>query len=373
MAYTYQYVVTGANPPMFYLEDKEGDGYRHPVAFTNPAKQAPWLPSLTPDPSIPLKPGEKERGYFELDVPPTDFLMGKKPDKYTKYAEIYEDTVLECWDGLLEGKGTARDCKGLYFPFDGSAFISKESRLYIPDILAGTFHFGVCEILGDVFVGDITFDGGVHVSESQLDGNITITAPLTLDTCNLYGNIAIDFGVHAKTHKEHEAPDFETFYLEDITFTLKKSELWRYFRQNRNWNAACDVWEATHTLAHEGVRHFCLDTVNHIENCKCGLFIPFYLGLHPAAIQYFGLVDKRKPALLPESHPVSGTSLSLLEDTLFKLMNMWDEEWGAGGGFADCIYAWEEMLGEKYPDFYEEWRAGMVEITGVDPETYLPE
>ena len=116
-----------------------------------------------------------------------------------------------------------------------------------------------------------------------------------------------------------------------------------------------------------------LDTVNHIENCKCGLFIPFYLGLHPAAIQYFGLVDKRKPALLPESHPVSGTSLSLLEDALFKLMNMWDEEWGTGGGFADCIYAWEEMLGEKYPDFYEEWRAGMVEITGADPETYLPE
>lgn len=75
MTYTYQYVVTDTNPPVFYLEDNEGEGYRHPVAFTNPAKQAPWLPALVPDQSIPLKVGETERGYFQLDAPPTDFLI----------------------------------------------------------------------------------------------------------------------------------------------------------------------------------------------------------------------------------------------------------------------------------------------------------
>lgn len=41
MTYTYQYVVTDTNPPVFYLEDENGEGYRYPVSFTDPTKQAP--------------------------------------------------------------------------------------------------------------------------------------------------------------------------------------------------------------------------------------------------------------------------------------------------------------------------------------------
>ena len=371
MTYTYQYVATDTNPPVFYLEDENGEGYRYPVCFTNPAKQAPWLPVLTPNLSIPLKPGEKERGYFQLDVPPTDFLMREMPDEDTRYAKIYGDTVLECWDGLLLEYGTAERCDGLYFPLEGSAFFSKEARLMELDELKGTFHFGVCEVLGYKLTGNITLDGGVHVSESYLHGNIEIKAPLTLYICHLYGNIAIDFGTPIKTHKEHQ--EDAPLCLESITLTLKRSKIEDYFCQNYGMNEACDVWEATHTLADEDVRRFCLDTVNHIESCKCGLFLPFYFGLHPAAIQYFGMVDKRKPALLPESHPVAGVSLNKLEDMLFNLMAKWDKKWSDSQYFEDCARAWVKLSGEEYPDYYEDWCARMEEITGVNPETYLPE
>lgn len=44
MTHIYQYAVTDTNPPMTYLEDGQGEGYRYPVSFTDPAKQAPWLP-----------------------------------------------------------------------------------------------------------------------------------------------------------------------------------------------------------------------------------------------------------------------------------------------------------------------------------------
>lgn len=374
MTHTYQYVVTDTNPPVTYLEDEQGEGYRYPASFTDPAKQAPWLSTLTPDPSIPLKPGEKERGYFQLDVPPTDFLMPKMHSERTRYVEIHSDTVLERWDGLFPESDTAQDYdNGLYFPFKGTAFFSKEARLWSPDELSGVFHFGVCEVLGYRLTGNITLDGGVHVNESYLHGNIEVKAPITLYICHLLGNIAIDFGVQAKTYKEYDAPDFEAFMLEDITLTLKKSEMWSYFLENHTINGGFDVWEATHTLTSKDVRRFCLDTANHIDNCKCGLFLPFCLGLHPVAIQYFGLVDKRKPALLPEPHPVASVSLANLEDILFNLMAKWDKKWFYEYGYDDCALAWKEMSGEEYPDSYEEWCARMVEITGVDPETYLPE
>lgn len=374
MTCTYQYVVTDTNPPVTYLEDGQGEGYRYPVSFTDPAKQAPWLPALTPDPSIPLKAGEKERGYFQLNVPPADFLMPKKHNERTRYVDIHGDTVLERWDGLFPESDTAQDYNnGLYFPFKGTAFFSEEARLWSPDELKGVFHFGVCEVLGYKLTGNITLDGGVHVNESYLHGNIEIKAPIMLYICHLLGNIAIDFGVQAKTYKEYDAPDFEAFMLEDITLTLKKSEMWCYFLENHTMNGGFDVWEATHTLTSKDVRRFCLDTANHIDNCKCGLFLPFYLGLHPVAIQYFGLVDKRKPALLPEPHPVASVSLANLEDILFNLIAKWDKKWFYEYGYDDCALAWKEMSGEEYPDSYDEWRARMVEITGVDPETYLPE
>lgn len=372
MTYTYQYVVTDSNPPVTYLEDEQGEGYRYPISFTDPTKQAPWLPALTPDPSIPLKPGEKERGYFQLDVSHSDFLMPKKHNERTKYIEIHGDTVLERWDGLFPESDTAQDCDdGLYFPFEGTAFFSKEARLWSQDNLKGTFNFGVCEVLGYELLGNITLDGGVHVNESYLHGNIDIKAPLTLYICHLLGNIAIDFGTPAKTYEEYQETAAHLF--ESVTLTLKRSEIEYYFYQDYGMNKACDVWNATCSLVVEDVRRFCLDTANHIERCKCGLFLPFYFGLHPAALQYFGLVDKRKPALLPATHPVANIPLSDLEDTLFNLLGKWNDKWYEEKYFDDCARAWKEMSGEEYPNSYEEWCARMVEITGVDPETYLPE
>lgn len=374
MTCTYQYVVTDTNPPVTYLEDEQGEGYRYPVSFTDPAKQAPWLPTLTPDPALPLKPGEKERGYFQLDVSHYDFLMPKKPDERTKYVEIYGDTILGRWDGLFPGSETAEHFDVNDFPpLNGQTFISKEARLSYSDTLDGALHFGVCDVYGYELDGNITLDGGVHVNESYLDGNIKVTAPLTLYICHLYGNITIDFGVCAKTYEEYQANDFSTTCFESVTFTLKPKEMRDYFYKSYTMNGACDVWDTTWHFAEKDVRTFCLDTVNHVANCKCGLFLPFYLGLHPVAIQYFGMVDKRKPALLPATHPVANVPLSDLEDTLFNLLGKWDKKWFNERHFDDCARAWKEMSGEKYPDAYVEWRARMVEITGVDPETYLPE
>lgn len=374
MTHTYQYVVTDTNPPVTYLEDERGEGYRYPVSFTDPAKQAPWLPLLTPDSSIPLKPGEKERGYFQLDVSPTDFLIKNVSNGHTRYVKIHGDTVLERWDGLFPDSGTAEDCdNGLYFPFEGTAFFSKEARIYSQDTLEGVFHFGVCEVYGYELEGNIALDGGVHVNESYLKGNIKVNAPLTLYICHLYGDITIDFGICAKTYEEYQSNDFNITCFESVTLTLKQEEMRNYFYKGYAMNGACDVWDATWHLADEDVRTFCLDTVNHIENCKCGLFLPFYLGLHPVAIQYFGLMDKRKPALLPESHPVASTSLANLEDALFNLLGKWDKKWFDEKYFEDCARAWKELSGEEYPDSYEDWCASMEEITGVNPEAYLPE
>lgn len=373
MTYTYQYVVTDTNPPVFYLEDENGEGYRYPVSFTDPTKQAPWLPALTPDPSIPLKPGEKERGYFQLDVSPTDFLKDKKSDESAEYIEIHGDSVLGRWDVLFLECETAKHFDVEDLPLNGQSFISKEARLSYSDSLEGDLHFGVCEVYGYELEGNIALDGGVHVNESYLKGNIKVNAPLTLYICHLYGDITIDFGICAKTYEEYKSNDFHTTYFESVPLTLKQEEMSGYFYKRYTMNGACDVWDATWHLAEEDVRTFCLDTVNHIEHCKCGLFLPFYLGLHPVAIQYFGLVDKRKPALLPESHPVASASLANLEDTLLNLLGKWDKKWFDEKHFEDCARSWMEMSGEKYPDSYEEWRARMVEITGVDPETYLPE
>ena len=362
MTHIYQYVVTDTNPPVFYLEDKDGVGYRYPVSFTDPAKQAPWLPALTPDPSIPLKPGEKERGYFQLDAPPSDFLRSRVADDDMRYTQVQGNTVIEDWVPARKN----------YMNLTDDTFLSKEARLSYLSWISGSLRLGVCEVLGRSLEGNINLTGGVLVDKTDLDGNININAFVSLYMCSLYGNISISYGTPAKTYEEFR-DNYKRFHFEGITLTLKHNYLRHsfYFGKGNCMNKAFDIWHDTYGINPGDVHTFCLDTVNHIENCKCGLFLPFYLGLHPAAIQYFGQVDKRKPALLPTSHPLSGLPARALEEPLFHLLGSWESKWFREEGFEDCARTWVELSGEKYPSSYEEWCARMEVITGVHPDTYL--
>lgn len=44
MTHTYQYVVTDTNPPVTYLEDEQGEGYRYPVSLQTRQSRHPGSP-----------------------------------------------------------------------------------------------------------------------------------------------------------------------------------------------------------------------------------------------------------------------------------------------------------------------------------------
>lgn len=48
MTCTYQYVVTDTNPPVTYLEDGQGEGYRYPRIIYRPGKASTLAPRPNP-------------------------------------------------------------------------------------------------------------------------------------------------------------------------------------------------------------------------------------------------------------------------------------------------------------------------------------
>lgn len=93
--HTYQYITKDTVPQTTYIAAANDDSKQYPAYFTNPAKQAPWLPALVPDPSIPLKSGEKERGYIQLDMEPGVLFDGEAD------VEVRGNVVLEHWGASL--------------------------------------------------------------------------------------------------------------------------------------------------------------------------------------------------------------------------------------------------------------------------------
>lgn len=347
--HTYQYITKDSNPPVTVITAVDDDNKQYPASFTNPSKQAPWLPALTPDPSIPLKVGEKERGYIQLDMEP-DVLFDGEAD-----IKVRDNVVLEHWECLFEKEN------GKYSRFidedvlEGDIYIGKEALIMnMPYSFKGSIKLGVAEFMPDNLVhGTLVADGGVHFAESMLEGNIEINGALIMYIAQIYGNVCIEYGNRFSTYAEIQGNNTHPIF-ENCLFTLSQEYLPDYFY--RNYGSSAELthyWEevmCNDRFNLNLIHTFCLDTVNHIDNCKCGIFLPLYLAVVPAAVQYFNLVDKRHPAPLPAGHEDSNKTLKELEDELLG----------------------ENLLDMYYPEDYEDWLEQMEALTGVNPTTYLP-
>lgn len=347
--YTYQYITKDTVPPTTYITAVDDDSIQYPAYFTNPAKQAPWLPALVPDPSIPLKPGEKERGYIQLDMEPDALFDGEADIK------VCDNVVLEHWVCLFEKEDGAYNLIIGTNELEGDIYISKEARLIdTPYSFNGSIKLGVADFMSDNLVdGTLVADGGIHFAESMLEGNIKVNGALIMYIAHIYGNVCIDYGNHFSTYVEIQHNNSRPVF-ESCLFTLSQEYLPDYFY--RGYGSSAELthyWEevmCNDRFNLKLVQTFCLDTANHIENCKCGLFLPLYLAVVPAAIQYFNLVDKRHPAPLPIGYKDSNKTIEELEDDLLQ----------------------ENLLDMSYPETYDEWLERMEDLTGVNPTTYLP-
>ena len=239
---------------------------------------------------------------------------------------------------------------------EGDIYIGKEVRLIdTPYSFNGSIKLGVADFMGDNLVnGTLVADGGVHFAEGTLKGNIKVNGALVMYIAHIYGNVSIEYGNRFTTYAEIQHNNTRPVF-ENCLFTLSQEYLPDYFYRNygssaeltRYWEdvTCCDGFNLM--LVHT----FCLDTVNHVDNCKCGIFLPLYLAVVPAAVQYFNLVDKRHPAPLPAGHEDSNKTQEELEDELLG----------------------ENLLDMSYPEDYEDWLEQMEALTGVNPTTYLPQ
>lgn len=348
--YTYQYIAKDSNPPVTVITAVDDDTKQYPASFTDPAKQAPWLPALAPDPSIPLKAGEKERGYVQLDMEPGVLFDGEAD------IQVCGNVVLEHWECLFEKENGEYNLITESSELDGDIYISKEARLIdTPYSFNGSIKLGVADFMGDNLVnGTLVADGGVHFAEGTLEGNIKVDGALVMYIASIYGNVSIEYGNRFSTYEEIQHNNTRPVF-ESCLFTLSQEYLPDYFY--RNYGSSAELthyWEevvCNDRFNLNLIHTFCLDTVNHIDNCKCGIFLPLYLAVVPAAVQYFNLVDKRHPAPLPAGHEDSNKTLEELEDELLG----------------------ENLLDMYYPEDYEDWLERMEALTGANPTTYLPQ
>lgn len=195
---TYQYITKDSNPPVTVITAVDDDNKQYPVSFTNPAKQALWLPALTPDPSIPLKGGEKERGYIQLDMEPGVLFDGEAD------IEVRGNVVLEHWECLFEEEDGKYDLIIETNELEGDIYIGKEARLIdTPYSFNGSIKLGVADFMGDNLVnGTLVADGGVHFAEGTLEGNIKVNGALVMYIASIYGNVCIEYGNRFSTYEE---------------------------------------------------------------------------------------------------------------------------------------------------------------------------
>ena len=365
--HTYQYITKDGNPTVTVITAVDDDNKQYPASFTNPLKQAPWLPTLTPDPSIPLKVGEKERGYIQLDMEPGVLLDGEAN------IQVCGNVVLEHWVCLFEKENGEYNLITETSELDGDIYISKEARLVdTPYSFNGSIKLGVADFMGDNLVnGTLVADGGVHFSEGTLEGNIKVNGALVMYIASIYGDVCIEYGNRFSTYEEIQGNNSRPVF-ESCLFTLSQEYLPGYFEMRgyypeiaNNWSYydTGDCFEAGQTET------FCFDSVNHESNCKCGLFLPFYLGLVPEAIQYFNLKDKRHPTPMPDNHPATNKTATELELELLQLIWSCPDIWRNGKNF---YRDYKNLTGIDYPKSYEDWLEQMEALTGVNPTTYLP-
>ena len=322
------------------------DNQYFPVLFTDPKKQAPWIPEMVPDESLVKAAGDIERGRLPIDIEPTSFVVREVPEMI-----VSENAVLESPDSVLDRDGEARHMAGV---IKGNARVTSKARIGDDCNIAGDTTIGAAFVADtDIHRGYVDVTGGAAVVSCALDGNIVIKGQMRLYNKAIKGDVSIicrapeDATWESAVRTPDRAPFINDGILSLQRPMLKESlngalsshfdDMWDNMRQHIEENLVFDT--------------FCLDTAHHREFCRCGMYLPAYLAGVPAAIQYYGLMDTRKPALLQN-------------DIILGLMNSYDVE--------TAIRA-EILSGAqgKCPSSYDAWCAHMVEKTGVHPDTYL--
>lgn len=322
------------------------DNQYFPAMFTNPNVQAPWLPAMEADKTLVKAEGEIERGRLPIDIEPTSFVVREVPEMI-----VSENAVLESPDSILDRDGEARRIEGV---LKGNARITSKARLGSEFNIAGDTTIGAAYISSvNIGGGYVDITGGAGVVDCVLEGNIVIKGQMRVFQKVIYGNVSIVSRTPEDASWEHaiRTPDHAPF-IDRGFLTLQRTHLKNSINGSQSAHFD-DMWDNMRQHIEENLIFdtFCLDTVNHREFCRCGLYFPAYLAGVPAAIQYYGLVDTRKPA-------------QLQDDVILSLLNSYDVE--------TAIRA--EVLSGTHgvcPSSYESWCAMMVNKTGVHPDTYL--
>lgn len=326
---------------------KRPDNQYFPAMFTDPKVQAPWLPTMEPDKTLVKAEGEVERGRLPVDAEPGNFVTRTVPEML-----VMGNAVLEDPNSITDSDGEARDVEGV---LKGNARITSKARLGNKFNIAGDAVIGAAFVSEVDIKGCVDITGGAAVVDCGLEGNIVIKGQMRLFKKFVRGNVTIACrapegatwaqAVRTPAHAPFINTGFMTLQRSHLKDSLNGSlaasfvGMWDNMRQHIEENLVFDT--------------FCLDTVNHREFCRCGLYFPAYLAGVPAAIQYYGLVDTRKPA-------------QLQDDVILSLLNSYDVETAIraevlSGTHGEC------------PPSYDAWCVMMVNKTGVHPDTYLPE
>lgn len=322
------------------------DNQYFPVLFTDPKRQAPWLPEMVPDESLVKAAGEIERGRLPIDIEPTGFVVREVPEMV-----VSEGAVLEHPDSILDRDGDARHIVGV---LKGNARVTSKARLGSEFNVAGDTTIGAAYVSSvNIGGGYVDITGGAGVVDCVLEGNIVIKGQMRVFQKVIYGNVSIVSRTPEDATWEHaiRTPDHAPF-IDRGFLTLQRTHLKNCINGSQSAHFE-DMWDNMRQHIEENLVFdtFCLDTVHHREFCRCGMYLPAYLAGVPAAIQYYGLMDTRKPALLQN-------------DIILGLMNSYDVETAIraeilSGAQGEC------------PSSYDAWCALMVEKTGVHPDTYL--
>ena len=357
------YKLTEQDVPLTYVTRKTHNAATrkpeeriHPVLYSNPESQAPWMVLGEEDPYLIKKEGQIRRGPVTVDIAPDAFTNQPAP-----LAVVLDDTVIESPSSL-----------GFSLPNE-LGFLSSFTYATEPYVLRGDTYVGEEAflnggvstkgkvVIGNAYIeasslkgGNIKVGGGAYVAKSRIKGNVTING-IVLENSTLDGNI--NFTVPGKTfdYQSGKRPDVDkepviegTRYVSDF-INHKKSQT---FFQPETVEALLAVsreivdsnqWQAT----------FCLDSVNHRSFCRCALYLPLYIMARPAAIQYNAIMSGESSVRkLPAGHPYEFLTANSLEPML-------DAEIMANYSSG--------AIAKATPTDATAWRKAVKKVTGIKP------
>lgn len=357
------YKLTEQDIPLTYVTRKthnastrKPEERMHPVLYSNPESQAPWMTLGEEDPYLIKKEGQIRRGPVTAEISPDVFTNQPAP-----LAVVLDDTVIENPASL-----------GFSLPNE-LGFLSSFTYATEPYVLRGHTYVGEEAFLnggvstkgkvtiGNAYIeasslkgGNIKVGGGAHVTKSRIKGNVTINGVI-LENSTLDGNI--NFTVPGKTfdYQSGKRPDLDkepviegSRYVSDFINHKKAQTFFQPETVEALLAVSREIVESNQRQA-----TFCLDSANHRSFCRCALYLPLYIMARPAAIQYNAIMSGESSAhKLPAGHPYEFLTANSLEPLL-------DTEIMAN-------YS-SSAIAKATPTDATAWRKAIKKVTGVKP------